>query len=69
MDEIKNFLIEQERFDLLAIFMTCFDDVDDEDYQIPEQVPPEPYEEYIEGPISEDDLDVGKTHLSVLQVG
>ena len=59
MEEIKEFLIEKERFDLLAILMTFMDEVDS-DYEPPQTPRPEPREEYIEEGDPED-IDVGQT--------
>jgi len=65
MEDIKSFLIEEQKYDLFAILQAFLDEVgyeeSDEDYEIPEQIPPEPYEEYIDGHISEEEIDVGKT--------
>mgnify|MGYP003626718335 CR=1 FL=1 len=65
MEDIKTFLMEHQKYDLLAILETLLDEMgyeeSDEDYEVPEQIPPEPYEEYIEGNIIDDEIDVGKT--------
>jgi len=58
MEEIKDFLIQNERFDLLAILMTFMDEVDS-DYEPPESIS-EPREEYFDEGIPED-IDVGQT--------
>lgn len=58
MDDVKQFLEEQERYDLLAILNTYIDE-HDEDYTPPLFVK-EPREEYIEEGDPED-VDVGIT--------
>ena len=46
MEEVKEYLVEQERFDLVAILISAFEELDD-DYTPPLYVK-EPFEEYIE---------------------
>jgi len=58
MEEIKEFLMDKERFDLLAILITFMDEVDS-DYEPPEHQS-EPREEYIEEGDPED-IDIGET--------
>ena len=66
MEDLKNFLISSERFDLLAVLDTLLDEVGydspDEDYQPPENIPPEPLEEYVERDVGdEDEYEIGET--------
>tara|TARA_R110002012_G_scaffold280431_1_gene468923 strand:- start:512 stop:712 length:201 start_codon:yes stop_codon:yes gene_type:complete len=58
MEEVKQFLIDQERFDLVAILICAFEELDD-DYEPPLDVK-EPREEYIEEGDPEE-ADVGIT--------
>jgi hypothetical protein len=62
MDELKQFLIQHERYDLLAILCTFLDEVDyssdDGDYEPPDSIN-EPMEEYINGSLlPEEDYEV-----------
>jgi len=62
MEELKQFLIDHERYDLLAILCTFLDEVDyssdDGDYEPPVSIN-EPMEEYINGSLlPEEDYEV-----------
>ena len=59
MEEVKQFLVDQERFDLVAILIAGLEEMDD-DYEPPLHVK-EPKEEYIEeGDPEEPDVGITK---------
>jgi len=59
MEDIKQFLVEQERFDLVAILVSFCEDLDDDYEPPPESI--EPREEYFEEGDPEE-IDVGETN-------
>lgn len=57
MDEIKEFLIQHDRYDLLAVLTTLLEEIDytsDSDYEQPDIIN-EPIEEYLHAPLTEEE--------------